>query len=156
MKLTEIISSALLGTSAMTGYSYLMSGEGRENFREPQLLNEMIQRLELPKSNALGWVIHYKVGFGFAAVYHLLWGTKLKQSLGSCLCMGAVNGLVGVAIWQLALRIHPNPPAKDLAKFSRHLILAHIVFGAFTAFGGVKARSNGDNQRTQRPQRCKR
>ena len=29
--------------------------------------------------------------------------------------------------------IHPDPPVKDLKDYFRHLLLAHVVFGVFSA-----------------------
>lgn len=133
----KLISSALIGTSAMTAFSYLQSGEGIKDFREPKLLNDLIEGAFSGSSDPKisGWMLHYAVGLGFAAAYHLLWEKSVQPGVISGTLMGAINGAIGVGVWSTALKVHPSPPKVDRKAFYRHLIGAHMVFGAFVALG---------------------
>lgn len=139
MQSGKILSSAIIGTSAMTLFSYLISESKNKNFSEPENLSQLIKRLpktSYSKSSAdlTGWCAHYAVGILFVAFYNELWkDKKIKPSLTSGALLGAVSGLAGVAAWQSMFEIHPNPPAKNLKKYFGHLILAHVVFGVFSA-----------------------
>src|SRR5690606_13093358 len=138
MQILEILLAGFVGTSAMTLFSYRVSRSKNKNFREPQLLNELIDRLPQNASQKYpkfaGWGIHYTIGLFFVACYSEIWDqTRLKPSFASGTVMGAVNGIVGVMGWKLMFKAHPNPPAKDLTPFFGHLIIAHMVFGVFSA-----------------------
>ncbi|MBZ9728067.1 hypothetical protein LB467_00035 [Salegentibacter sp. JZCK2] len=138
MHLGKILISAIVGTSAMTLFSYLISNKKNRNFREPQVLGQLIKRL--PKSGSkksaqiAGWGLHYAIGTLFVVCYSELWQqTKVKPSLTSGTLLGAGSGLIGIGGWKLMFEAHPNPPAKNLKPYFGHLILAHIVFGIFCA-----------------------
>lgn len=138
MKTGKILISAIAGTSAMTIFSYLVSASENRNFREPQVLGQLIERL--PKSlskkpaQIAGWSLHYAIGTSFVAFYNELWKrTKIKPSLASGALLGAASGLIGVTGWKGMFEVHPNPLAKNLKPFFGHLMLAHVVFGVFSA-----------------------
>lgn len=139
MQSGKILSSAIVGTSAMTLFSYLVSEIENKNFSEPEVLSQLIKRL--PKiSNSessaeiSGWLGHYAIGILFVAIYDELWkDKKIKPSLTSGALLGAASGLAGVAAWKSIFEIHPNPPAMNLKKYFGHLIIAHIVFGIFSS-----------------------
>jgi hypothetical protein len=124
----------------MTAFSYQVSQDKKEQFREPQLLHKLISRLLPPEyqytSTADGWTLHYSVGLMFNVVYDALWQRmKSKPSLANGMLTGAISGLIGASIWKIILKLHPNPPAVDVRKYYYHLIAAHIVFGVFSAVG---------------------
>lgn len=138
MQIDKILISAVVGTSAMTLFSYWVSVSKNKNFREPEVLGQLIQRL--PKSSSkksaqiAGWFLHYTIGTSFVAFYNELWKRKhIKPSVSSGALLGAASGLVGITGWKGMFEVHPNPPAKKLKPFFSHLMLAHIVFGAFSA-----------------------
>ncbi|MCL6261067.1 hypothetical protein M3O96_18325 [Aquiflexum sp. TKW24L] len=136
MNLKPIINSTVAGTSSMTLFSYLVSEKKEENFREPLVLADLISRLspKMRKSDAAvdGWALHYIAGFGFSSLYHKLWKSgKVKPGILSGSLLGAASGLAGILVWKGVFKLHPNPPAKDLKKYFGHLMLAHVVFGAF-------------------------
>lgn len=138
MQTNKIIIPGIVGTSAMTLFSYLISESKNKNFREPEILGVLIKRLSknvsMESSQIKGWVIHYAIGILFVACYSELWEqTKIKPSLTSGTLLGAANGVVGVMGWKFMFKSHPNPPAKNLKAFFGHLILAHVVFGIFNA-----------------------
>lgn len=138
LQVGKIIISGLVGISAMTLFSYLISEKKNKNFREPELLGQLIHRLPTSASKKstqmAGWGLHYAIGIFFVACYSELWErTNLKPSLASGMMLGTANGLVGVVGWKLMFAKHPNPPAKNLKPFFGHLILAHVVFAVFGA-----------------------
>ena len=138
MQTGKILISAIVGTSAMTLFSYLISNKKNKNFREPQVLGQLIKRLPVgvskEPSQMAGWGIHYAIGTLFVICYSELWEqTKVKPSVTSGTLLGAGSGLIGVMGWKLMFEGHPNPPAKNLKPFFGHLLLAHIVFAVFSA-----------------------
>lgn len=152
MRTAKILSSTLIGTSAMTLFSYLISEADNRNYREPRILGQLVKRLpgetSEKSSEIAGWSAHYGVGLLFVALYHELWKRgKIKPSVVSGAIIGAASGLVGVAGWETVFKIHPNPPAKNLKRYFGHLILAHIVFGIFSAVTYKKVDAKKNKQR---------
>lgn len=140
MQSGKILISAVVGTSAMTLFSYLISESNNKNFREPELLGNLIERLPATTSDSkrvaqlASWGLHYTLGTLFVTAYDKLWKkTKVAPSLTSGTLLGAASGVVGVVGWKLLFESHPHPPANNLKPFFGHLILAHVVFGIFSA-----------------------
>ena len=138
MDTNKILISAIVGTSAMTLFSYLVSESKNKNFREPEVLGQLVNRL--PNSGSkesaqmAGWGMHYAIGILFVAIYNQLWKqTKVEPSMTSGTLLGAASGVVGVMGWKLMFEGHPNPPAKNLKPFFGHLLLAHVVFALSSA-----------------------
>jgi hypothetical protein len=125
----------------MTMFSYLVSEKKNKLFKEPVLLNVLLGKvkssdLQRNDKNPEGFIIHYLVGLFFAAVYDQVWKkTKLKPTLQSGLLLGGINGLLAVGVWKATFKLHPRPPLIDYKKYYNHLLLAHLVFGAFTVLG---------------------
>ncbi|KEO73750.1 hypothetical protein EL17_09545 [Anditalea andensis] len=127
----------------MTLYSYLISKIERKNYREPRLLNKLIEKLPIPRDvhPSTGWILHYKVGFGFALFYHLTWNKyKPFRNMPTAITMGLINGLLGIGVWDRVFKIHPHPPDIDHRAFYRHLIIAHGIYGAGAYFGYLLTR----------------
>lgn len=140
MDILQIICGALAGTSLMTLFSYAVSREKSKQFREPQLLNELVSRAKIQikplKSSSVGWVLHYSTGLIFATGYYYFWELSgVDSSLLSGAMIGIVNGVVGIAIWMIAFSVHSNPPDINLKDYYWHLELAHIIFGFGVALG---------------------
>ena len=138
MKTGKIISSAIAGTSAMTLFSYLVSKSENKNFREPEVMAQLIERFPKSCSKKLAliaaWNIHYAIGLSFVVLYNEIWKKeKIKPSFTSGVVLGAASGLVGIVGWKSAFEAHPNPPAKNLKPFLGHLLAAHMVFGIVSA-----------------------
>ena len=138
MKSGKILVPAIAGTSAMTIFSYLVSASENKNFREPKVLGQLVNRLfksRLKNSAQIaGWCLHYGIGLSFVAFYNELWKReKIEPSLTSGALLGATSGLVGITGWKGMFEFHPNPPTKNLKQFFGHLMLAHVVFGVFSA-----------------------
>ena len=135
-----IIASGITGTSAMSAFSYAASEVDYANFREPEVLGKLLQRLvpdmNRTVANVAGWNMHYAVGFAFTTAYDQIWKkTPVRPSVASGAVLGAISGLIGIAVWKLTFNMHPNPPVKNLPKYFRHLLVAHIIFGIAAAEG---------------------
>ena len=138
MQTGKIITSAIIGTTAMTLFSYLISNTENKNYREPEILGKLIRRLPIDaskeSSEIAGWCAHYLIGILFVAIYdEILKRKKIEPTLTSGALFGAISGLMGITGWKIMFETHPNPPAKNLKRYFAHLILAHIVFGVFSS-----------------------
>ncbi|MGN6646009.1 MAG: hypothetical protein ACTHJT_05725 [Cytophaga sp.] len=138
MDIAKTLSSAIGGTSLMSLFSYLISETRHRNFKEPEILSELIQRV-LPdikdkQADLAGWALHFTAGTAFTAIYDQIWEkTSIKPSIKSGAVMGALSGLAGIAIWRATIAMHPKPPMKDYHSYYKHLLLAHIFFGIAAA-----------------------
>ncbi|MGE5943964.1 MAG: hypothetical protein ACM31G_06455 [Flavobacteriales bacterium] len=138
MHIGKTLISAIVGTTAMTLFSYIVSESKNKNFREPEVLGQLVERLPNKISNKsaqiTGWGTHYAIGILFMLIYtKLLEQTKAKTSLTSGTLLSITSGLTGIMGWKGMFEGHPNPPSKNLKSFFGHLMLAHIVFGIFSA-----------------------
>lgn len=132
----DIFIPAIAGTTAMTVFSYLVSRSKKRNFREPEVLGQLIKSLPMKDSkdysHVVGWSTHYGIGILFMVFYNEFWKRNIiKPSVTSGAMLGAASGLVGIIGWRSIFEIHPHPPAKNLKRFFGHLLLAHVVFGVF-------------------------
>lgn len=143
----SIIISTLLATTLMTGFSYYLSFVMRKQFREPELLNKLLARLDVIGSssvdvNPLGWFIHYVVGMIFIVCYEIIWGvTSYPPTLANFMFIGSLFGLLAIVVWAFVLRIHPRPPKVDHRWYFLQLFIAHIIFG-IGAFWGASLFGN--------------
>lgn len=127
-----VITAGICGTSLMTLYSYLLSEDKNKNFKEPKLLGILVERifprLNRRKSQLAGWLLHYAVGFVFCAAYAKLWKSKTPLMDHYGIVPGAASGLIAVAVWRSAIKLHPRPPRTNYKKFYGQLIPAHMIF----------------------------
>ncbi|MDP9047639.1 MAG: hypothetical protein M3N14_05840 [Bacteroidota bacterium] len=136
MRVKKILFAGLTGTTFMTGFSYLVSMIGNENFSEPERLGQLVHRLS-PSLNkkehqAIGWSAHYGVGLLFAAIYDRLWDKRqVEPSFKNNLLLGGISGLAAVAIWKATFEMHPLPPSLSFNKYYFQLVPAHVVFAIF-------------------------
>jgi hypothetical protein len=143
----KIVLAGTAGTSAMTLFSYAVSEYIDKNFKEPRVLGALLERVLFTgrkNTEPAGWLLHYGVGLAFTSAYDFIWRrTSIKPTVKNGLIMGGVSSLAGIAVWDLTFKTHPNPPAIHLKRYYGHLILAHLIFGAFTAiaYKNIKGRS---------------
>ncbi|MCW3105383.1 MAG: hypothetical protein JWO09_3823 [Bacteroidetes bacterium] len=137
MQLKKAISAGIYGTTAMTAFSYALSVRKKSDFREPALLGKILHRngLKKPAAKISGWLVHYAVGFLFTLAYDAIWRKKNIRIVPSGIVMGGICGLIGVAVWKATFRLQAVPPLINYKKFYRQLIIAHLVFGYFSALG---------------------
>ncbi len=135
LKMDRIILTAFFATSLMTVFSYLYSAIRKKQYREPELLNILLSRLNFGKILTIthpsaGWIIHYLIGFLFILAYFLLWNVLgIVPTFLTCCILGAVSGMIGIMGWKIVLNLHPYPPAIIYREFYFQLLIAHVVFG---------------------------
>ena len=147
--LVKTVGCSIAGTTMMTASSAFMSLIGQD-FREPERLNGLISRLLpfLPKHvrSVSAWAAHYAMGSAFSAVYIKLWDSKTLKPTGACgLCLGAVSGLIGIAIWKATFAVHPLSPLMNYKRFYLQRIPAHIVFAIFATIAYRAMQKSTDN-----------
>lgn len=133
----KIMVAGILGTTLMTMYSYLISKKEKEQYREPELLNALIDRSKyLPsiankKTHPAGWSAHYAIGILFVLSYKMLWEKSLeKPTIGKIIMIGAASGAIGILSWKIFFSEHDNPPSNYRHGYYRQLFFAHIIFSA--------------------------
>ncbi|MDB5015719.1 MAG: hypothetical protein JWQ84_551 [Mucilaginibacter sp.] len=135
-KVEKILLPGITGTCFMTLFSYLLSIIKKEDFSEPKHLATMLHRV-IPHTSkkvnqVAGWNAHFAVGLVFATAYVELWERgEIKPSVKNGLLLGAVSGLLAVAIWKLTFKLHPLPPWINYNKYYMQLVPAHVVFALF-------------------------
>jgi hypothetical protein len=145
----KVFFSGIIGTSAMTIFSYLVSVLMNGNFREPEIMTILIKNI-LPNATQyapyLAWSVHYFIGFIFVFFYVRLWDrNKLKPNIESGMFLGAVSGIVGIIGWYFTLKIHPELPVKYPKHFFILLFFAHIMLGIFAIIGYILIKKLTEN-----------
>jgi hypothetical protein len=152
----KIIVAGLIGTTFMTIYSYLISKKEKEQYREPELLNALIDRSKyLPsipnkKVHLAGWATHYAIGILFVLFYRLLWKKSLEEpTIAKIFVIGAASGAIGILSWKFFFSEHDNPPSNNRRGYYRQLFYAHLIFvaAAVLSYKGVSPDLSGDKQR---------
>lgn len=146
MEILKPLLAGAVGTSFMTLYSYGSSRLRKTQYREPELLAQLIggpEGLYRKEDLVKGWIAHYLVGSVFSFSYKLfLQGKIIQNPLLKGMISGGAYGLGGVLGWRAAFKAHPNPPKIDYTGYYKHLVVAHIIFGSF-AFGLLEHQSAG-------------
>jgi hypothetical protein len=129
----SIVLQCVAATSIMTAFSYALSAITRQQFREPEMLNQLADP-QRKAAGAIGWGIHYFVGLLFILAYEALFAQR-TDAPAVYLLAGFISGLLGVAGWYTTLTLHPHPPNINRAAFYVQLVPAHIIFalGAYVA-----------------------
>lgn len=141
METKKILAATLVGTSAMTLFSYFVSRLTKKNFTEPEVLRELATE-NLPHTTShevvesASWATHYGIGLAFTGVYSQVWEhTPLKPTLASGALLGAASGLAGILGWSQAFKLDHHYSDKDRQKYYAQLLAAHVVFGVGAAIG---------------------
>ena len=154
MEFKKVFTAGIIGTSAMTIFSYLVSVLMNENFREPEIMTILIKNI-LPVASQyapyLAWSLHYFIGFIFVFIYvRLLDHNKLKANIESGLLLGAISGIVGITGWYFTLKIHPELPVINPKHFFILLFFAHIILGIFAVIGYILVKKlTGNVEKTE-------
>ncbi len=141
MNILRIALAGAIGTTFMTLYSYGVANKEQRQYREPELLNKLVDKApinssKISKKHPTGWLMHYAVGFTFSAVYDYIWRkTPISPTVKSSLVMGAISGVIGIMGWKTFFSAHPNPPKTHYKGFYMQLLVAHIIFGLFAKIG---------------------
>ena len=138
--ISQILTVGILATAAMTATSYIFSYLFHGNFKEPQLLNYLLDKLptghaRFSREHVIGWVIHFSIGCFFILVIKLLQSHfSISYTLETAIIFGIVAGTIAIAVWNLMFYLHPNPPSIKKSLFYFQLLIAHLVFGAVMVF----------------------
>jgi hypothetical protein len=127
--------SGAIGTTCMTIFSVVSSEKKNRQFREHEILAKLLEVFPIDKTNrvALAWLGHFGMGMGFNTINQaLLKSINKRPTFLNGLLLGAANGLVGIAVWKAIFALHPSPPKINLNRYLAHLMLAHLVFAAFS------------------------
>jgi hypothetical protein len=124
-----------VGTTGMTLFSIVTSERKKHQFREHELLSELLKITPLSKNShaSMGWIGHFITEIIFNTInQNVLKAMKKRPDILNGLILGAVNGLVGIAIWKMIFELHPSPPKINLTRYLSHLMLAHLVFAVLS------------------------
>ena len=124
---------SVYSTFFMTVFSYICGYITGHQFREPELLNQLVKTSVIPlkpnKKNILGWMIHLGFGVIFGVILKLSWSYfNFSSIIGFSIIAGIIAGMMGVLGWQVMFRLNPRPPKIQLRKFYLQLVIAHIIF----------------------------
>jgi len=139
METTRIITEGIVATSFMTAFSYIVSNIREKQFREPEILNELLSRsdlfrLKLKKTSSAGWILHYLIGWMFVILFEVVWQLKLIPfSILYGALLGLIAGIIGIAGWQIMFWMNKNSPKITWNEYYLQLLIAHIIFGTIAA-----------------------
>lgn len=144
MDILKLLIAAFSATNIMTTYSYLVSISFKKLFKEPVMLNFILDGAGIrPRGKwkkFSGWLAHYLIGLAFVLLYEIIWRyTRVEFGFVSGIIFGIISGLVGIACWRLIYRLpdgNPHIPSKEYAiqLFFGHVIFAVAVVVAFKIF----------------------
>jgi hypothetical protein len=134
----QLLMAAIIATSAMTLFSYIISESFEELYKEPLLLKFILDRLNFTFSESLksicSWIIHYGIGLIFVIVYHILWKYKIVPfTILSGVYLGALSGLAGITGWIIMFKLSRFERKVSDKGYYIQLFFAHVIFG-LTAF----------------------
>lgn len=128
MKASRVLLSSIAATSAMTAFSYLCSRPKKANYREPELLAEMLKSLAGQASEPAGWLIHYSIGALWSPLEWFWLKTRHKANIKDAAAFGVFGGTTGAFIWELMFRLTRASHATHKAGFYTQLVVAHVVY----------------------------
>ncbi len=134
MSITTFIIIALASVGVMTLFSSLWSHLANKQFREPNLLAEILTKdpispPEEASQKAMGWTIHITLGLCFVFIYEILWESlDVQRNIFWALLFGICMGMVGIAGWWLLFRLKSYSANFDYKQFYIHIFFAHIIF----------------------------
>ncbi|SHG80103.1 hypothetical protein [Flavobacterium johnsoniae] len=129
----QLLLVSIGATSAMTWFSFAMSKNFQELYKEPVLLAYALEKTNLnspeQSKKTWGWLLHYIIGFLFVYGYHIIWVKDiLAISPLSALLLGAISGVVGIISWVFIFKITHHQPPIDFKGYYIQLFFAHIIF----------------------------
>ena len=129
----ELLLVSIAATSAMTWFSYAMSQNFRELYKEPVLLSYAIDKMKIDFSTQAkinwGWILHYAIGLCFVVGYHIIWVKDIAPiSPLSALLLGAISGVIGIISWIIIFKMTHHQPPIDFRGYYIQLFFAHIIF----------------------------
>ena len=128
---------ALLSTTTMTLFSYLISASFRDLYKEPVLLeyvmSELKMKISYAKMEILGWALHYLIGLVFILAYIIpVWLGYYAINWITGILFGCIIGLLGVLSWKMLFKLTKKTPIAHPLIYYIQLFFAHIIFGLST------------------------
>ena len=114
----QLILVSIGATSAMTWFSYVMSKNFQELYKEPVLLTSALKKTNISLSEksqkTWGWLIHYIIGFLFVMGYQILWVKNiLPVSPLNALLLGVISGVIDIFSWIIIFKMTDHQPPID-------------------------------------------
>ncbi|MCO6149645.1 hypothetical protein [Flavobacterium sp. NRK1] len=143
MNLLKLAIAAFSATNLMTTFSYLLSASYKKLFKEPVMMNFILEGIGINLKGKLhkigGWIAHYVIGFFLVIVYESIWRyTPVRFGMLSGLIFGICTGLFGIFCWRAiySTSIHEDvsPKSYYIQLFFGHIIFAIAVVIAFRIF----------------------
>lgn len=134
--LYTLVLAWIVATTCMTGFSYLFSTLLNENFKEPQLLAELLGKVVKRKLPLwVGWLLHYLTGIVFLGVLIVAYSLiPVEVSILWGIAFGALLGGIGIVMWKGLYQLANSDPPTHKQLFHLQLLIAHIIF-AMAAIG---------------------
>lgn len=131
--LTFVVAISIGATSVMTAFSYILSRIKSDNYREPLLLADFLEKSVKTKkqtASSLGWIVHYGVGFLFGLIYEPVSKKHIdRPTFGKGFCFGLLAGAAAIGGWSVLFRLHPDKPKINHQLFFKQLVVSHVIFG---------------------------
>lgn len=134
MNIITFVLAWIVSILGMTFFSAIWSMLTKNQFREPQLLSEILDKHPEKASShtnsiMLGWLIHIILGAVFLGIYEILWKvTGFERTLLWGLVFGSLLGFIGILGWKLMFSAVNYSSHFKYGQYYSHLYLAHLVF----------------------------
>ena len=133
MDLLKVFIAAFSATNIMTTFSYFISITYGKLFKEPVLLNFVLDGAGLSIQGRLkkvsGWLAHYIIGLLFVFTYEAVWTyTGINFGWASGILFGIISGFIGILGWQTIYMLPRKKPDVPLKDYYIQLFFAHIIF----------------------------
>lgn len=133
--LLNILVISFGATTLMTSFSYMASFLANRNFREPQLLNMVLNNsrffpFSVKKKSIVGWILHYLIGILFTfSAFIILFFTDWAADNSFGILFGAAAGITGIIWWSITLKNFDQIIPHSRNSFYVQLLIAHVLFG---------------------------
>lgn len=143
MNLLKIFIAAFSATNVMTTFSYLLSARYKKLFKEPVMMNFILEGFGLHLKGRWhkvgGWIAHYIIGLFMVFIYESLWRySVIKFGFVSGILFGIASGIIGIACWHgiYSSSVHDNVSRRSyyIQLFFGHILFAVVVVIAFKIF----------------------
>ena len=133
MNFYKILIAAFSATNIMTTFSYLVSISFKKLFKEPVMLNFILDGAGISLKGRVkkfaGWFAHYLIGLAFVIAYESIWHyTEVEFGFVSGIAFGVISGFVGICCWRLTYRLPDGNPRVPSKEYATLLFFAHVIF----------------------------